>query len=97
MFCVAALAARAATARDHANLTADKIGGHLCKPIESAIRQAIFDGDVLAFDVSGFGKTAAECLQERGGRLARLRAQKTDHGHRLLRTRREWPSSRSTN
>jgi hypothetical protein len=41
-----------------------QIGRQFREPIESIARQAIFDRDVLALDVPGFGKTPAERIQE---------------------------------
>jgi hypothetical protein len=53
----------------------------------------MFNHHVLAFDMAGFGETAAECIQERPTRSDRLRAEKPHHRHRwLLRARRERPS-----
>jgi hypothetical protein len=50
----------------------------------------MFDHHVLAFDMAGFGETAAECIQERPTRSDRLRAEKPHHRHRwLLRVRGE--------
>ena len=56
-----------------------------------AARHAMFDRHVLAFDMAGFGETAAECIQERPTRSDRLRAEKPHHRHRLLRARRKRP------
>src|SRR5262249_52275789 len=80
---------------DRAHLSADQIGRQFREPIESIARQAIFDRDVLALDVPGFGKTPAERIQEMPTRSELQGAEKSDHRHRrLLRTRRERPTGR---
>src|SRR5262249_59002491 len=81
--------------RNHAHLTAYQIGRHLSKPINSAFSEAILDRHVLAFDVTGFGETATECIHEVCGRSGRLCAEIAHHRHRrLLRSCRERPRGR---
>src|SRR5262249_15591648 len=64
------------------------------KPIVVTLRPAVFDRDVLAFDVAGFLQTLAECGNEVRIRSRRSAVEITDHwNNRLLRVRRERPRS----
>src|SRR5262249_48722280 len=66
-------------------------------PFNSAFSEAILDHHILAFDVTGFGKTATECVHEVCGRSGRLCAEIPHHRHcRLLRARRERPRRRAS-
>src|SRR5262249_57949328 len=63
-----------------------------------AFRPAIFDLDVLAFDISCLFQSLAERTQADrvSGQVRRCAAEEPDHWHRgLLRTRREGPRSRA--
>src|SRR5262249_32657587 len=70
--------------RNHSHLSADQIGRQFREPIESVARQAIFDRDILALDVAGFGETSTERIQEMPTRSELQGAEKSDHRHRLL-------------
>jgi len=64
------------------------------QPIESALRPAVFDHDVLALDVAGLLQALAECAQAVREWVGRQRVQKPDRGlRRLLRARRHRPRS----
>jgi hypothetical protein len=81
--------------KQHGHLAANQIGRERWKSIELTLGKAVFDGHVLAFDVTGF----LEALQKRGDllaqRFARSSAQEADHGLcALLRGRRERPRCR---
>jgi len=70
--------------KQHGHLAANQIGRERRKSIELTLGKAVFDGHVLAFDVTGF----LEALQERrdllAQRFARSSAQEADHGYRRL-------------
>jgi hypothetical protein len=74
---VAALAASAATEPPAAaiTLTCRCTKSAACSGSRSSFRQAILDGNVLAFDVAGFGKTPAECIQDVRRRSGRQRTE----------------------
>src|SRR5262249_4594737 len=62
------------------------------KPIVVTLRPAVFDRNVLAFDVAGFFQTLAECAKEVRIRSGRSAMKITDHWHNPpLRARRERP------
>jgi hypothetical protein len=48
---------------DHADLMADQTGRKLRQPIISTFRRAVFDGHILALDVTGFTKALPEWSQ----------------------------------
>src|SRR5262245_2780356 len=59
------------------------------------IRPAVFDRDILALDIAGFGQALTEGGSHRRVRPGRRTVEKPDHRHRrLLRPRRERPSRR---
>src|SRR5262245_25140801 len=67
------------------------------QPIQSSLRPAIFDRDVLTLDVTGFVQATAERAHYGSERLSRLSIQKSDHRHRrLLRARHERPRGHTT-
>jgi hypothetical protein len=70
--------------RDHLDLAADEVGGQCRQPIGVALRPAVFDRDVLTFDVAGFVQSLAERGHIRGNRIGRRGAEDADHRHRLL-------------
>jgi hypothetical protein len=84
---------RSASARDdHAHLPVDQIGRQCRQSVVLTFRPAVFDHDVLAFDIVRFLQT----LVERRDLLAQLSGrcgiEEPDHRHRrLLRPRRQWP------
>jgi len=83
--------------KQHGHLAANQIGRERWKSIKLTLGKAVFDGDVLAFDVAGL----LEALQERGDLLAQRSAcsgaQKSDHRHQgLLRAARERPCGSRT-
>jgi hypothetical protein len=55
----------------------------------------VFDRDAVAFDVPFFRKAVAECNYARPQLRWRSTVEESDHGHRLLRARRERPRSRA--
>jgi hypothetical protein len=64
------------------------------QPIQSSLRPAIFDRDVLTLDVTGFVQATAERGHYGSERLSRLSIQESDHRHRrLLPAHGERPSS----
>src|SRR5262249_26091486 len=76
----------------HGHLTMNQIGGHRRQSINSALRPAIFDRHVAAFDVAGFLQGLTECSRHWLVSGRRLGVEKSDHRHRrLLRARRERP------
>ena len=83
---------RSAGRGNHGHLTMNQISRHRRQPIILALRPAVFDRHVLAFDVTGFAQPF-----EKGGQLSRITLGRSDvdkpnHRHRrLLRTRRERP------
>ncbi|MFL5001197.1 MAG: hypothetical protein ACJ8DY_12510 [Xanthobacteraceae bacterium] len=83
---------RNAVPDDHSRLTNDQIRRQRRQPIAHAVRPAVLDRDVLAFDESGF----LQALPEGGHEVDRVGepadAKKSDHRHRrLLRACRERP------
>ena len=73
----------------------DEFHGQPWQPVIVAVRPAIFDGDVLAFDEAPIAQALTECGQEMHRIGGRPRAHEPDHRHRrLLRARRERPRSR---
>ncbi len=45
---------------DHIDLAADELGGQPGQPIEMTLRPAIFDGDVVPFDIAHLAQPVAE-------------------------------------
>jgi hypothetical protein len=59
------------------------------------VRQAEFDGHVLALNISGFFESITELIYDTPVRCGRTGVEKPDHRHcRLLRDRGERPSRR---
>ena len=80
---VAALAA-VAEGGNHAHLLGDQIGCQRRQLIELAMRPAIFDLDVLAFDKSCLAEAAPECGGQGGKGLGRGETKIADDRQRLL-------------
>jgi hypothetical protein len=74
----------AARRYDQVDLAADEVGGQCGQPIILALGPAVFDRQILPFDIAGF----AQSLVERGYKwriwAGRGAAEETDHRHRLL-------------
>src|SRR5262249_11554791 len=81
---------------DRCHLPLHQIGRHRRKWIIAVCYPAVFDRDVLTFDIAHLGKTAAECGIELHGNGLAEAAQIPDHRHRrLLRARLERPHRRA--
>jgi hypothetical protein len=65
-------------------LPADQVGRQSRQSIILALCPAVFDLDVTAFDMTGFGQPLTERAQAAREQLGRLAAQKSDHRHRFL-------------
>jgi hypothetical protein len=81
---------------NRAHLTTHQIGRHRRQAIILTFRPAIFDCDVLSFDVAGVFQALAKCA--RGDRIpiGRCAVEEPDHRHRrLLSARRKRPRSRA--
>src|SRR6516164_9007411 len=86
----------AAGCRDHSYLTWDKISRERRQAIQSSLRPAMFDRDVLTLDVTDLVQATPERGCQGSERLRRLSIQESNHRHRrLLRARRERPRSRA--
>ena len=60
-----------------------------------ALRPAVFDHQILTFDITGFLQSLAECAQKVCGQIGLRLAEKPDHRRGwLLGTRRERPCDR---
>ena len=80
---------------DDRDLPANKIGRQPRQPVELVLGPAVFDRDVLAFDIPCVLQALAKSAQAIRETLGRYRAEETDHRHRrLLRPRRERPRRR---
>src|SRR5262249_13179535 len=87
----------AAGRHNHGHLTVNQFGRKHRQSIILAFRPAIFDLDVLAFDISCLFQSLAERTQADrvSGQVRRCAAEEPDHWHRgLLRARRERPRNR---
>ena len=77
---------------DHRHLAANEVGGHFRQLVIAIAAPAIFDGDVFALDIAGFGEAILESGDEVGHCDRGSGIEKSDHRHRrLLRPRRERP------
>ena len=77
---------------DDRDLPANKIGRQPRQPVELVLGPAVFDRDVLAFDIPRVLQALAKSAQAIRETFRRYRAEETDHRHRrLLRPRRERP------
>jgi hypothetical protein len=78
---------------DHHHLTAYQIGCEVGQSVGLVLRPAIFDRQILAFDITSFFQALAERAQAVWVvKVGRIDAEKPDHRHRrLLRARREQP------
>ena len=71
----------------HIDLAVDKVGGQCGQPIVMALGPAVFDRQILPFDIAGFAQSPAERSEPQldlcvhAGEKA---AEETDHRHRLL-------------
>jgi hypothetical protein len=54
------------TRSDHCHVTLDQIGSERRQPLDSVLREAILDGDILALDKAGFAQALAECRHDIG-------------------------------
>src|SRR5205814_6662771 len=82
---------------NHAHPAANQVSREARKSIVLTLRPAVFDHDVLTFEMTGCTKASAECLNKRCEWSGRCAVEKTDHRHRrLLRARRERPRRRRT-
>ena len=64
------------------------------RAIDATFRPAVFDRDVLTFDVAGFRQSLPERRNQMSIRCKRSCADEADHRHRLLRTRGARPRNR---
>ena len=88
---------RSASRRNHSHPTMNQISHHRRQPIISALRPAVFDRHVLAFDVTGFAQPFEKGRQLSRITFGRSEVDKPDHRHRrLLRARSERPCCRSS-
>ena len=71
----------AAGCSDHGHLTLNEFGRQRRQSIRPPLRPAIFDRDVLAFDIAGLIQALAERGHHRNPRLRRLPVQKSNHRH----------------
>jgi hypothetical protein len=86
----------AAGCGDHGYLTLNEIGRERRQAIQSSLRPAIFDRDVLTLDVTCLVQATAERGHGGSERLRRLSIQESDHRDcRLLRPRPERPRRRA--
>src|SRR5262249_5234632 len=77
---------------EHGHLASDEIGRQFWQLIVLTLRIAIFDGYIVALDITYFFQSFSERGREVRTRLGRSLVKETDHGHRwLLRPRRERP------
>jgi hypothetical protein len=82
------------TREDYCDLSTNQIGRQGRQSIQLAIRPAVFDRNILAFDVADFPQASAERRSGRCGGAGRS-AEEPDHRQRrLLRARRTRPSRR---
>src|SRR5262249_39661415 len=82
---------------DHGDLSANQLGRERWQTVQLSLGPAIFDGDVLAFDVAGLLQALAECSQPVSISVRRLAVDKANHRNRgLLRARRQRPCCRRT-
>jgi hypothetical protein len=82
---------------DHGDAPVHQIGGQCRQPIVLAVRETVFDRQVLALDIAGFLQPLPEGNHTVIFGLSRLGAQPPDHRQRrLLRARRERPGGRRT-
>jgi len=83
---------RCAGGGNHSDLAADQVGQQTRQLIQSTVRPAKFDRDVLALDVARFGQALPEPMHKGRVQVCRGAVEKADHRHRpLLRARRERP------
>src|SRR5262249_857240 len=89
-------APRRAVHGDHGYLATNQIGRKRRQPIIVALRPAVFDRQILTFDITGFLQSLAECTQKVCEELRRLAAEKPNHRYFcLLATRRDRPRCRA--
>ena len=85
----------AAGCDEHGHLLVGQISRERRQSVVAPFRPSKLDGEVAAFDVSGFGETIAEGADAAGEGARRFRAEIPDHRHpRLLRLSGERPPSR---
>src|SRR5215831_10018339 len=81
---------------EHGHLASDQIGRQFWQLIVLTLPIAIFDGYIVALDITYFFQSFSERGREVRTRLGRSLVKETDHGHRwLLRPRRERPRGRA--
>src|ERR1700730_155730 len=82
---------------DHRHLTAYQIGCEVWQSVGLVLRPAIFDRQILAFDITSFFQNLAERAQAVCVKVGRIDGKESYHRHRgLLRTRRKRPCGRRT-
>src|SRR6516162_8357723 len=74
----------AARRKNQVHLAADEIGGQCGQPIVMVLGPAVFDREILTFDIAGFVQSLAKGSQLWCERCRRPGAEKADHWHRLL-------------
>src|SRR5262245_19698679 len=72
---------------DRVDLTADQLGRQRWQTIVLTLRPPILDCDVLSFNVAGVFQALAECARSNRVPIGRCAIEKSDHRHRLLRSR----------
>jgi len=90
---VDAFAASTVTFRcgNHGYLPANQIGRQCRQTIILIVCKAVFDQDVLTFDITGVFQSTTKCGQKVWIGARRPGAEESDYRHRLLRTRRKRP------
>jgi hypothetical protein len=96
MVVVALLAARSGTSGrdDHGDAPPDEVSRQLRQLIHLIVGEAVFDRDVLTFDVTRLLETLAKSAQLFAERIRRLAMEDPDYRHRRLRARHERPRNR---
>jgi hypothetical protein len=80
---------------DHSDPSARQVGGQRRQSIELILGPAVFDRDVLAFDIACFLEALAKPPHEVRDSISRSGIEKPNHRHRrLLRARRQRPKQR---
>src|SRR5262245_3776792 len=69
---------------NHCHLSTDQVRSQSRQPVVLLLCPAIFDRDVSAFDIAGFGEALAEGAQAAGVPVRQCAAEKADHWHATL-------------
>src|SRR5262249_16136567 len=85
---------RTARGGDDSDSPPDKIGCKFRQTTDIIFSPTVFEGHVLTFDIAGLLESLTKFAQDLGVAVKRCRVEHTDHGHFLLRARRERPRGR---